>query len=745
VIETITKEQTQLELPDLPTLADHGIEVDLHTARIILAVSSRMIVAGTATDRTALERAMRVVGHAVSLTLADEDGSVLPAPMPPPAGPITPNGKSAGRRLGVPTSTFNRAWNDGPVYATSCLPLAVVLAYLPAKAWAYLGAFIACGPHEARLRISVAASERGKSMTAKALDAQFSPAQTLLVHLVDGLRALEAANERRSRAGKALLPIPPALAAWTFVPKKLSMQEIRAKAQGGRKLPTSAVPEQLVKGRLRELARRAEWGRWAAADWPLNRKWQALRDLAVFAVLATLAPRVDHFAHLDARDVVLRCTFRDGTIGPALLFRGGDHGLKNRGDSYEYAVRLPAVLADILVAWLACNGNSPTEAARAGETPRRHDTRVPLFPARMKRRPQSSQTAHRSLGDYIAGRSPSAGSAHSPPLLVDPAGSGRGFQAHRFRSTLTQGIDRLMKSWRDEHPTHPLAGYAEEAAAECILDHTRQDLGYRDFRDANGPTARFEQLVALGVEAWWEELWADGPYQQRGLDPDAILDAHQQVLLLRAEFMMVDGEAADLKDQARKLAEDALARPDADEMVHALLKSVALRDERDARLERREQLRARLSAAEAELKAAQQTKVLLPEHLSEQDHAEQLAAALALVADEPRPEPVMQSTRLLAEELTTSDVAELFGVTQQQVGRWRRGKSSPPVDPAAWIQYNAKDFRLPAGALDDQARRRVPSADPEKAVADILARRASQGFGARQKSSQREQPAFSGV
>lgn len=732
VSEPVVKRQIQHELPDHETLARFGIQVDLETARLILALASRMIVHGRATHRTGLERALRAIGTAVSAELVDEDGFVVEGILARPARALTPTGRAAGKSVGVTSSAFNRAWDDGPVYVTSCLPLKVVLGFLPAHAWPYLEAFIRCGPHEARLRLSVAASMRGKRMTWKSLDAQMSPLQTLMDYLVSLLHDREAANVRRSRAGKPLLEIPPALDSWTIVPKKLTTSELRSKATGGRRRSTSAIPEELVKARLRELAVAAEWGRWEPHAWPLNRNWRALKKLAVFALVSAAAPRVEQLGSLDASDVVLNCRFRDGTLGPAILFRGGDYGLKNRLETYEYAVRLPDELRDILVAWLTCNGSAPATTAASGQIRRARVAPQPLFPARKRKQLGAVQSPHDSLGDFFVGRKETPKSGGSAPLIEDPATPGVGFHAHRFRSTLTQGMDRLMKEWRDANIGlgHILAGYDHECASELTLDHTRADLGYRDFRDSEEPTARFEQLVALGVDLWWAHLWSDGPYLRRGLDPDAIMRAHQKVQLIEAQIEATEGEAAQLKAAARDLRLRALQRAVERDKLQALLESDALRDRRDDALERRDQLRAHLATAQADLTAACETAVVLPENLGEEEHADRVATALAVVLAEPevlvpREEPA------LAAEMTIADVAALFGVTPQQAGRWRRGESSPPIAPTAWIKYNEKDFRLPVSAIDDEALRRIPSTNPRRALEKVLADRAARDYGRR--------------
>jgi hypothetical protein len=677
VKERITKRQVQKELPDRASLLEHGLALDLEEARLVLAVASRMIVHGRANHRDALSRATRALGLAVSLELEDEDGTRIARLLDPPKSCLAPHGATAERKLGFSPSTFNKAWSEGSVYVTSCLPLSVVLAYLPAPAWPYIAAFIGAGPFDARDRLSQAASIRGLTATWKALDAQFSPAQTLMACLVKLYRDYQAANERRTQTGKELLPMPELLGPWTFVPDRLSTAELKVKARGGRNLPTSAVPEELVKERLHELARAADWGRWPPEKWPLNRNWKQLKDLALLAVEATLCPRVEHLANLDVRDVVAQCTFRDGTVGHAIIFRGGDFGLKNRDETYAFAVRLPTVLYDILVAWMSCNAETPTSTARSGQTLLSHEVVSPLFPSRKKRHPTNPQRPHANLDDSFKGRKTSTRSGRTHPLVEDPNTPGLGFQPHRYRSTLTQGLDRIMKAWSRDNPDHQLAGYPDDAASECVLDHTKQDLGYRDFREGDDPSFRFEQIVALGVSLWWNELWRDGPYLHRGLDPAAIMRSHERVQVLEAQLVLIDHEREVLKRRSAALVEHALERADPRDQVQALLQSNALRDEREAKLEDKVALKEGLEHARAELNQACTTEVLLPEDVGPKTHASELAAALAAICSEPT-EPAQPTERILAEEYTTADIA----LPVRRLGTARQALACRPLEPS---------------------------------------------------------------
>lgn len=730
----VAKRHVAHELPDARALTEHGVDTTVEEAQLALALVSRMLVHGNANHRVDVGRAAKMIALAMSLPLEDEDGVVLAGVLPKPQDGFIPKGTTAEKRLaekilGFTPSAMNRAMETGStLHVTSCLPAEVVFEYLPGRAVKYMAAFIACGPYEAADRISAAASERGQTMTAKALDAQLTPTATFM-RLIGDLRAdYGRANDRRKKTGRPPIAVPASLAQWTFVPDKLSMKQIKAKAVGGRRLETSAVPPELVEQRLFELARAAQWGRWKPEEWPFNRNWKALKDFVLLSLLAALAPRVEHLANLDVRDVVLDCTFRDGTHGPALLFRGGDLGMKLRDETYEFAVRLPDPLRDILVAWLHCNGNEPTAHAKSGQAPRQYEDVRPLIPAYRKRAPEDLQKCHTALGDRVRGREATATGHAVRPLVPEKPGSLVGFQAHRFRSTFTQEVERLAKKWREESPGAALSGYHERVFAELPVDHTEKDYGYRDLRTTDGyPTARSEQIVALAVQLRWDDLWGDGPYLRRGLDADAIRDAHEHVELLEAEIHMHSRQISELHQQVAQHLDSALKRTELADRLEGSLHAHALRNEIDIRVERREHLRAARDEARLVRQEAVVREVMLPEDIDPDEHARAVAEALALIEGSEVVE--LETPALpLAAELTVADIAELFGVTTQHVGRWRNGESSPPVDPANWIEHNKKDFRYPASALDGEVLRRIPADDPRQRVNAVLARRAQLGY-----------------
>jgi transcriptional regulator with XRE-family HTH domain len=304
----------------------------------------------------------------------------------------------------------------------------------------------------------------------------------------------------------------------------------------------------------------------------------------------------------------------------------------------------------------------------------------------------------------------------------------RSYAAHRFRSTLAQGVDRLMAAWCHEHRREELAGVSPSVFADCILDHTVRDLGYRDLRIDGHPTARYEQLVAAGVAAWFAELWGDGPNVRRGLDLDAIEHAHSQL-------RVVDARIGDLTTEVERLRrEDLPLDPDSlspEQAVAALLRIQTNANQRERLLEEREELRLKRARLERELAGHLKREVLLPVDACDEAYERRKTELLSMIEGNEAPQDDGLATLPLADELTVADVAELFGVTPQHVGRWRRGLSNPPLEPQVWRRVNGKDYRLPVSAFDAEALRRIPAPDPGAALDQIRRKRARDGFGRR--------------
>jgi hypothetical protein len=204
-------------------------------------------------------------------------------------------------------------------------------------------------------------------------------------------------------------------------------------------------------------------------------------------------------------------------------------------------------------------------------------------------------------------------------------------------------------------------------------------------------------------------------------------DARDTVLLLEAEIAMMRGQVSQLEAKHADLSRRARsARGDA--KLHALLDLHSIDREIQAKLRREVELVSKLAEARSALDRAKTTAVLLPNDLDGEEYERKLAEALA----EPAPrEPASEhgTEAPLADELLVVDLAELFGVSEMTVRRWRAGTSNSPIDPEGWIKVNAKDWRYPVSAIDDRALRRIPADNPQAALDAIRQKRAALGFG----------------
>lgn len=426
------------ELPNQATVDELELGTSVETAQFILALASRILVGSIANDRNTLYRATRVLGVAMSVELIDEDGDHAPGLLESPMGPLTTAGETAAKRLGIDPMEMNAAWATGGDHVTSCLPLECVCGYLRPAAWSYLGALIAVGPDEARLRILAAADVLGETTGAKSLSSCLDEMWRVMRHLVELRAEMVGNNHLRAKKGKEPLPVPAGLEQWTAVPPKLSAKVIKQKAKSGVKLDNTAVPPHLIREWLHHYAREAEWGRWKPEEWPVNRNWMKLKRLAVLAVLAVLGPREAHLSRIEAADFCPAYRFRDGSIAPALVFYG-ERKMKNRERGYELPVRLPDTFAEILVAWLACNGRKPGEGA--GE---------PLFSPSKRRTPDSGQVFYHRIRSFVAGKNRDG--VRIRPLVPLSGETYKGYKPHQFRSTMKQEVQRLVTHWRRENP-----------------------------------------------------------------------------------------------------------------------------------------------------------------------------------------------------------------------------------------------------------------------------------------------------
>ncbi|MGD0713029.1 MAG: hypothetical protein ABSB24_02440 [Gaiellaceae bacterium] len=687
-------------LPDLSALRAAGIELELGEARLVHMLWSRVIADGDGKRRHRPYTAAHAIHFLVTAEVEGAPGECL-APLLADSSDFSyPEGLTAMRYLGLGSADITALWNESATFPTSCLPLRWVLAFLPAPSWPLIAAFISCdSDRELVPRLHEALKRRGNSVSARTLSGDIDAIWLVIRHLVDLRRELAAENLNRAEKALPCLGFPDALDRWTTVPSRPKPGQIEVMGKGGRgHQDTSAVPVQVAQNLLKELARKTSWGKWTPAQWPHNREWCALKRLATLCLLVSVCPRVDHLRLLDVADFDPEHVFGDGSIGPGLRFRR--EAMKNgRSSDLVYWKRLPVFIGEVLTAWIACSGR------RLGQP----DAPL-LIPGRTS-----------SIGE--------PGRRYAPGKTLSTFVHGMaGYAPHRFRSTVLQTAERCYATWKLQHPADPLAAYGARAIGELAIDHTVKDLGYRDFTDRQ----RLEEILALTIELAWNEFWGDG-LLNRGIDPEAIIKAHQAVALIEAELQLIEQQTAELEAEDAQILKRSRTSTTKSQQLDVLLASQAINSEIRQKLRRQMKLKDDLLITRAKLEEARTTTVALPDDLEGESYERKLTDALALVEGREQPALELFSTAPIASELTVPDLAELFDVSEMQVRRWRKGQFGPPIEPDQWIEINKKDWRYPVSSIDARALARIPAEDPQAALDTIRRKRGALGFAKRRK------------
>ena len=224
----------------------------------------------------------------------------------------------------------------------------------------------------------------------------------------------------------------------------------------------------------------------------------------MLCLLVTAGVRVDHLRLLDVDDFDPTHAFEDGSCGPGLRCRRTV--MKNGGHRDDvYWKRLPPFVGEVLTAWIVCSGRTIGQAA------------APLLIATRIAEPGDPGGRYAdgsSLSKFVSGtQRPAAGRSSR-----SRAGSGAATRpiasASRSRRW-SSDVSRPGSSTTLRTRSRPMT---PKAVAELALDHTLNDLGYRDYTDRR----RLEEVLALAIDLCWDECWGEG-LQRLGLDPDAIV------------------------------------------------------------------------------------------------------------------------------------------------------------------------------------------------------------------------------
>jgi hypothetical protein len=531
------KSFAEREFPNEASFRQSSIDLSYDHGLIVALLASRVIADGNSASRDTLYNALFLIQRVLSTQVTLGVDEELVGIMAEPATPLCPAGVAALRELDLESATISREWRGSPIFPTSCFSRGVLLEFLHPEGWRYLDAFIALGPSRELIhRVHSALSSHGEKVGEYRLRCLVQALWIVMRELVQLRSDLLGENEARAAAGKSLIMLPASLQQWTRVLPVLTNDQIELMAAGGEQQERAAVPLESLRTAAKDLACAAGWGLYEAQQWPFNYAWRELKRLVVFCLLVTACPRISHLRLLNVDDFDPAHVFEDGSVGPAIRFLRKNMK-KGQQSKLFYWKRLPDVVGSMLLAWIACSGR------RIGQPD------APLIIATRTRRPGEPGRPYScriSMSNFVV---------HG--ALVPKSDGGEGYCPHRFRNSMTQGVERLLPEWKLRNPGHHLVGYSAETVAELALDHAIRDLGYRDYRDRR----RLEELLALAISVYWAEIWGEG-IRRRGPDLEPLREA---LTLLRAIYSEQDSVEERIRELERDEAETLRAVRAADD------------------------------------------------------------------------------------------------------------------------------------------------------------------------------------
>jgi len=443
------------------------------------------------------------------------------------------------------------------------------------------------------------------------------------------------------------------------MPKRPNLREAGARRSGQ---DNSGPSLEDVQRTLHDLAREYE----AHPECPYRR----LRRLLLLSILALLGPRATAIRTVRVADFKPDVVGPDGNRRAVLEIRPG----KTWDRDEVHVLPLPALVADWLREWLRI-------------TDRELGDESPLFPAK-KPKPGIELMPLTQIGFYgqIAGRPD--GTRALIPLDGDPY---VGYRPHGFRHTAQQLIQRAAVELKAENPG-AYDHLTPEDFSRAVLGHALTRSTPDVYRDLDR-----SRLAYAVVDKAWEILWGQGTARM-GLDPDAITKSRDRVRSLRTTIGALSSDLRRLRRSQQVLRERARTLS-GDDLARALIESHATAAEIEEFALEREQLSARLADAEQDYADAGTRLVPLPESMSDEEHGRLLAEALDADHD-----ASLELDGPLAGFLTASDLAEIWGTTEQTTNRWSRDGFprglGAPWDNAAWIVEGPRKKRLPVSALE---------------------------------------------
>ena len=638
------------ELADMQTVRALGIPFkDVEHARLVLCLLSRFLGRGRAESRSHLYAMM--VGVTVCCTIeVAHDGELDPAPHPELSGVAWPHGSSVFKRLGIDAETLDSYWLQARNRASdACFPIEWVTVFFPPVLWPAVLTLVRWGPERARVRLEQATMAMAQMTTQRETRRRpkGSPLAfgTINAWVMAVMGLLEEVVSLRSQVKASKNPaLPPALLSpWVAAPRRPNLSQAGAKPSGQ---DNSGPALEDVRQRLQELARDYE----AHPEFPYLR----LRRLLLLSLCALLGPRADALRTLDVDDFVPDAPGPDGVRRDALELRPG----KTWARGEVHRLPLPAEIAGWLREWIRITGREIGQP----------DT--PLFPHK-RPKPGIALTYLSQPGFYcaIAGRQYEDGSGQR--ALVPLNGDAYvGYRAHGLRHSSEQLVQRAAVELKAANPGR-FDHYTPDDFARALLGHALVRTVSDVYRDVD--RAKLSYQV---VDKAWQILWGEGT-AWLGIDPYAVKNTRERVETLRAALAAVAGEQHRLIRQQEQLAATATTLT-GDKLLQAHIESNSIAARIANYTRKLDELHAGLARAEQASERARTERVPLPDDLSEEQYAKLLEQALAHAV-----ETEAELNGPLADQLSPSDLADLYGVTEQTINRWHR-TGFPACKPAYW-------------------------------------------------------------
>jgi hypothetical protein len=661
------------ELPDQQTVDAAGIGLPLEMARLVSCVIFRQAARGRSKSRSTIHETIMALVF-LGRQPVERNGEVQPAPFPDLATSRWPQGREVFRRLGITNRDLEAYCRSARQRADdACLPLEWALALVPAAIWPMVAKVIEWGPEQVALRMEWAVTAMAQTTTQR--DRRRRPAGSPLSlstidHRVTGLwQMLGVLLELRSIAATSpVLPLAP-LDGWTVKPRRIDPRDFGAREAGQ---DNSGPSVEVCATRLRELAAEAATSR--RGEGYLKR-----RRVLLMALLCLFGGRADAFRTTRVEDYLPNHRYPDGMIGPVLRI----FPAKTWDPDEAHYLPLPSDLAGWIESWIGFTGR---QIGQLDE---------PLFPSRKPKpgRPNQPLTEHGFFTAVAGARQP--GGTGSRPLLPMGDDPYLGWRVHAYRHTAYQAATQAAANLQHEDSTFFPHIHPQEFAKAIVGHHLVRDVGaiYRDLD---------RQLLSRAVvDEMWRVLYDDG-VRRRGPDPNRVRRAREQRDALQLTITALGHHIRDLEARAAQAADRLGGARDESRRIQLQLQAAELRLDANAQRDELRRHEDTLAQADGELADATATLVPIPDHISNAEHARQLADALGRPgADVPVTPPVR-----LADELTIRDAAELFGVDAHSIGRWRN-HGFPRHRPLpwyggeeAWHDHTQKDRRLRVGAIN---------------------------------------------